>query len=190
MPPVNKKLDVNVKVSVSKRFITDNTVKTILLREHDWNEPKLSFQGKAIARSEENGKVMCNVLLDEANGHILKLSEGAIKYVGPLSTPVAQEIVVDTNVVEAEDLLEDAVDEDEEEESINLTSSRGWTAGEAYMDSRLSGSAEGFTSLNSCLMMDNGRYSSPLDYFLFFLPSCGSFLFHYPQHLLQARHNI
>jgi hypothetical protein len=40
MPPVNKKLDANVKVSVSKRFITDNTVKTILLREHDWNETK------------------------------------------------------------------------------------------------------------------------------------------------------
>ncbi|PHZ10027.1 uncharacterized protein RHIMIDRAFT_240135 [Rhizopus microsporus ATCC 52813] len=87
MPPVNKKLVVNVKVSVSKRFITDNTVKTILLREHDWNEPKLSFQGKTIARSEENGKVMYNILLDEANGHILKL-------------------------IEAEDLLEDAVDED------------------------------------------------------------------------------
>ncbi|ORE11111.1 hypothetical protein BCV72DRAFT_301190 [Rhizopus microsporus var. microsporus] len=87
MPPVNKKLVVNVKVSVSKRFITDNTVKTILLGEHDWNEPKLSFQGKTIARSEENGKVMYNILLDEANGHILKL-------------------------IEAEDLLEDAVDED------------------------------------------------------------------------------
>ncbi|CEG77605.1 hypothetical protein RMATCC62417_12321 [Rhizopus microsporus] len=125
MPPVNKKLDVNIKVSVSKHFITDNTVKTILLHEHDWNESKFSFQGKTIARSEENGKAMYNVLLDEANGHILKLSEGAIKYAGPLSTPVAQENVVDTNVVEAEGLLEDAVDEDEEEESIDLTSSCG-----------------------------------------------------------------
>ncbi|KAL4214148.1 hypothetical protein AB4K20DRAFT_1879007 [Rhizopus microsporus] len=83
MPPVSKKLDVNVKVSVSRRFITDITVKTILLREHDWNEPRLSFQGKTIARSEENDKVMYDVLLDEANGHILKLSEGVIKYVGP-----------------------------------------------------------------------------------------------------------
>ncbi|PHZ10704.1 uncharacterized protein RHIMIDRAFT_239526 [Rhizopus microsporus ATCC 52813] len=113
---------------------------------------------------------MYNVLLDEANGHILKLSEGAIKYVGPLSIPVAQEIVVDTNVVEAEGLLEDTVDEDEEKESIDLTSSRGWTVGEAYMNFRLSGSAEGFTSLNSRLMMNNGRYVSSLDYFLFFLP--------------------
>ncbi|RCH88728.1 hypothetical protein CU097_002153, partial [Rhizopus azygosporus] len=78
MPPVSKKLDVNVKVSVSRRFITDITVKTILLREHDWNEPRLSFQGKTIARSEENDKVMYDVLLDEANGHILKLSEGVI----------------------------------------------------------------------------------------------------------------
>jgi hypothetical protein len=88
MPPVNKKLDANVKVSVSERFSTNNTVKTILLREHDWNEPKLSFQGKTIARSEENGKVMHDVLLDEANGHVLKLNEGAIKYVDPLSTSV------------------------------------------------------------------------------------------------------
>ncbi|CEG80114.1 hypothetical protein RMATCC62417_14495 [Rhizopus microsporus] len=109
----------------TKRFITDNTVKTILFREHDWNEPKLSFQGKTIARSEKNGKAMYDVLLDEANSHILKLSKGTIKYVSPLSTPVAQEIAVDTNVVEAEDLLEDAVDEDEEEESIDLTSSCG-----------------------------------------------------------------
>ncbi|ORE04348.1 hypothetical protein BCV72DRAFT_243690 [Rhizopus microsporus var. microsporus] len=159
MPPVNKKLDVSVKVSVNKRFITENIVKIILFR-------------KTIARSEENGKVMYDVLLNEANGYILKLSEGTIKYVGPLSTPVAQEIVVDTNVVEAEDLLEDAVDKDEEEGSIDLTSSRGWTAGEVYMDSRLSDSAEGFTSLNSCLIMNNGRYVSSLDYFLFFLPSC------------------
>ncbi|CEI98115.1 hypothetical protein RMCBS344292_12232 [Rhizopus microsporus] len=119
MPPVN------VEVSVSKRFITDITVKTILLREHDWNEPKLSFQGKTIARSEENGKARYDVLLDEANGYILKFSEGTIKYVGPLSTPVAQKIVIDTNIVEAEDLLEDAVDEDEEEESVDLTSCRG-----------------------------------------------------------------
>ncbi|KAG1177873.1 hypothetical protein G6F70_008125 [Rhizopus microsporus] len=141
MPPVSKKLDVNVKVSVSRRFITDITVKTILLREHDWNEPRLSFQGKTIARSEENDKVMYDVLLDEANGHILKL-------------------------IEAEDLLQDAVDE----KSIDLTSSRGWTAGEVYVDSRLSGSGEGFTSLNSRLIMNNGRYASPLDYFLFFLP--------------------
>ncbi|CEG77499.1 hypothetical protein RMATCC62417_12239 [Rhizopus microsporus] len=113
---------------------------------------------------------MYDVLLDEANGHILNLSEGAIKYVGTLSAPVAQETVVDTNVVEVEDLLEDAVDEDEEEEYIDLTSNCEWTAGEAYMDSRLSGSAEGFTSLNSHLIMNNGRYASPLDYFLFFLP--------------------
>ncbi|CAO3672816.1 unnamed protein product [Rhizopus microsporus] len=84
----------------------------------------------------------------------------------PLSIPVAQEIVIDTNVVEAEDLLQDAVDE----KSIDLTSSRGWTAGEVYVDSRLSGSGEGFTSLNSRLIMNNGRYASPLDYFLFFLP--------------------
>ncbi|PHZ09288.1 uncharacterized protein RHIMIDRAFT_300054 [Rhizopus microsporus ATCC 52813] len=130
----------------------------------------LSFQGKTIARSKENGKVMYNVLLDEANGHILKLSEGAIKHVGPLSAPVVQEIVVNTNVVEAEDLLENAVDEDEEEESIDLTSSPGWTASEVYMNFRLSSSAEGFTSLSSRLMMNNGRCTFPLDYFLFFLP--------------------
>ncbi|CEJ02320.1 hypothetical protein RMCBS344292_16328 [Rhizopus microsporus] len=123
-----------------------------------------------IARSEENDKVMYDVLLDKASGHILKLSEGAIKYVGPLSTSVAQKIVIDANVVEAEDLLEDAVDEDEEEESINLTSSRGWTAGEVYIDSRLSGSGEEFTSLNSRLIMNNGRYACLLDYFLFFFP--------------------
>ncbi|CEG75851.1 hypothetical protein RMATCC62417_10829 [Rhizopus microsporus] len=107
MPAVNKELDVKLKI--------------ILLHEHDWNEPKLIFQGRTIARSEENSKVMYDVLLDEANGHILKLSEGSIKYVNLLTTPVTQETVIDTTIVETED----AVDEDEEEEAIELTSSRG-----------------------------------------------------------------
>lgn len=66
----------NVKISVSKHFIIDSTVKVILLCEHDWNKPELGFQGKAIAWSEENHKVMYDVLLNEANGHILKFSEG------------------------------------------------------------------------------------------------------------------
>ncbi|ORE06298.1 hypothetical protein BCV72DRAFT_305678 [Rhizopus microsporus var. microsporus] len=162
--------EVTKNITTSEVRVEATAIVTLLLHEHDWNEPRLSFQGKTIARSKENGKVMYNVLLDEANGHILKLSEGAIKHVGPLSAPVVQEIVVNTNVVEAEDLLENAVDEDEEEESIDLTSSPGWTASEVYMNFRLSSSAEGFTSLSSRLMMNNGRCTFPLDYFLFFLP--------------------
>ncbi|CEG78861.1 hypothetical protein RMATCC62417_13400 [Rhizopus microsporus] len=130
MPPVN------VKVSASKRFIIDNRAKFMLLCEHGWNEPKLSFQGKTIAPSEENGKVTYDVLLDEANGHILKLSEGCVKYVGPLTNSVAKETIIGTTVVETEDLLKDAVDEDKGEEAIDLTSSRGWTAGEVCMGSR------------------------------------------------------
>ncbi|ORE10367.1 hypothetical protein BCV72DRAFT_26222 [Rhizopus microsporus var. microsporus] len=109
---------------------------------------------------------MYDVLLDEANGHILKLNEDSIKYVNPLTTLVTQGTVINATIVEAED----AVDEDEEEEAIDLTSSRGWNAGEACIDSRLGDSVEGFASLNSRLMMNNGKYASSLDYFLFFLP--------------------
>ena len=47
MPPLN------VNVSISKRFIIDDTMKVILLRKHDWNEPKLNFQRKRVARSEK-----------------------------------------------------------------------------------------------------------------------------------------
>lgn len=68
---------VNVKASVSKHFIIDDTVKVTLLREHDWNEPKSGFQGKTIAWSEESNKVVYDVFLDEVNGHILKLSKGS-----------------------------------------------------------------------------------------------------------------
>ncbi|RCH86874.1 hypothetical protein CU097_010312 [Rhizopus azygosporus] len=56
---------VNVKASVSKHFIIDDTVKVTLLREHDWNEPKSGFQGKTIAWSEESNKVVYDVFLDE-----------------------------------------------------------------------------------------------------------------------------
>ncbi|RCH98322.1 hypothetical protein CU097_015032 [Rhizopus azygosporus] len=64
MPPVN------VKVSVSKCFITDITMRAILLREHDWNEPKLRFQGKMIARSEELKKLTDEKILKSSGGNL------------------------------------------------------------------------------------------------------------------------
>ncbi|RCH95066.1 hypothetical protein CU097_013024 [Rhizopus azygosporus] len=73
MPPVDKKLDVNIKVSVSKRFIIDITVKAILLREHDWNEPKLSFQGKTIARSEELKKLTDEKTFKSSDGSLVTI---------------------------------------------------------------------------------------------------------------------
>jgi hypothetical protein len=46
MPPANSNLDVNVEVSVNKRFITNIEVKNILQRMYDWNLPCLNFKEK------------------------------------------------------------------------------------------------------------------------------------------------
>jgi hypothetical protein len=175
MPQTSNKLDVNVIVSVSKRFITDNVVKSMLLERHDWNTPKLSFRGKTIAQSEVNGKVMYDVSLDEVPGIIIKVSRGSLKYVGPITSSSATEepenVAVDSG--ETEDLLEDAIqgDEQEEEEEVDLTPSDGWVTGEVYIDARRGGAASGYGLEKAYLKTNNSStLMSPLDYFLFFLP--------------------
>jgi hypothetical protein len=77
MPFVNKKLGANVKVSVSKGFITDNTVKTILLREHDWNEPKSEFLSPWLVRSIQictgHASVLPVLLYPQEYSHMFRL---------------------------------------------------------------------------------------------------------------------
>ena len=125
MPPASTQLDINVNVSVSKRFIKDSDVKNILLGKYDWNTPKLQFKGKTVGRSNVGNHVMY-------------------------------------------DVIDDAIQSEEEEEEIDLTPSDGWTSGEVFVDSRLC--SESYRQSSSKLNMENQRYESPLSYFLFFLP--------------------
>ncbi|KAK4518208.1 uncharacterized protein ATC70_001560 [Mucor velutinosus] len=68
-----------------------------------------------------------------------------------------------------EDMIEDAIEGDnEEEEGIDLTSG-GWTEGQVFVNSRLRQSGSDFCS-KSTLSMNYASVSSPLDYLLFFLP--------------------
>lgn len=136
--------------------------------------PDLKYIGKTIARSLVNGKVMYDAVLDRAMEHPFKVAEGSIKYLGPISTSNEQGTL--TSVEEAadsllEDLLKDAiVEDDDDEEEIDLTENYRWTAGEVFIDSRVSGSADGYTNINARLNMNNRRFAYPLEYFLFFLP--------------------
>ncbi|CEP07286.1 hypothetical protein [Parasitella parasitica] len=93
--------------------------------------------------------------LDEVNDKIIKIRQGSLKYVGPVITE--NETVMEQN------------DEAEEEDEVDLTATSEWAAGEVYIDSRVSGSADGYALSASKLNMNNRRYGIPLDYFLFFI---------------------
>lgn len=173
MPPANLNLNVNVRVSVSKRFIRHNEAKNVLQGKYDWNTPGLSFVGRTIARSSVNDVFKYDVILDEVPGITLTLSQGCLKYLGPVENalPIIEAPQNATGVVLNEDLLDDAIEEeDEEEDEIDLTPSDGWTAGEVYVDARLNGFADGFASSKARINLSNAQTASPLDYFLFFLP--------------------
>src|SRR6478735_6043719 len=138
MPPASTQLDINVNVSVSKRFIKDSDVKNILLGKYDWNTPKLQFKGKTVGRSNVGNHVMYDVILDEVPAVTMKLKQGCLKYLSPgASASITEEPNEPSNLpVVSEDLLDDAIQsEEEEEEEIDLTPGDGWTSGEVFVDS-------------------------------------------------------
>ncbi|WP_231278504.1 hypothetical protein, partial [Salmonella enterica] len=47
----------------------------------------------------------------------------------------------------------------------------GWACGEVYIDARVSGSADGYNRLNSTINMEGKKFATPLEYFMFFLPT-------------------
>ena len=184
MPKPSVNLDVNVLVSVSKRFITDKAVKAALQNKYDWNTPGLRFSGRTVSKTEINGVIVYDVLLDDLDAHI-KVAQGSLKYMGRItSTNIEPEVLQqerpENNELATEDLLENAVDDDfsdngekrdESGENIKDVDSRdGWRVGEIYIDSRLGGNADGYSRCTSKFTMTAKRYGSPLDYFLFFLP--------------------
>jgi hypothetical protein len=157
MPPANPNLDVNVEISVSKRFITNTEVRNILQDMYDWNSPGLSFKGRTVARATVRDRDGYEVILDDVPDYRLKLSAGCMKY---LSSN-------DNISINSE---HDAFTGDESEEEIDLTASNGWTTGEVYVDSRLD-AADGYVFDKSRFNMDNFLTSTPFDYFLYFLPT-------------------
>lgn len=172
MPPANRNLDINVLVSVAKRFIVNDEVKAVLVSKYDWNTPRLSFKGKTIATCSVNDKVFYDVILDEVPATTITLKEGCLKYIGPVETSATSNLEPVEATAEdlvTEDLLEDAIQEEEEEEvTIDLTPSDGWSTGEVYMDSRLCN--DSYNRSNASFHLPNYRNATPLDYFLFFLP--------------------
>ena len=171
MPPAHPNLDVNVLVSISKRFIKNVDAKNILRAKYDWNTPRLCFKGRTTGRSEVNNHVMYEVILDEVPGVRMTVKQGSIKYLGPLETGVpdtTDPTDVITALEETEDLLEDAIEEEDEQLEVDLTPTDGWTNGEVFVDSRLCG--ESYQQSKAKLNLVNSKNATPLDYFLFFLP--------------------
>lgn len=64
--------------------------------------------------------------------------------------------------------MENDVDKESEKE-INLTGIGEWTACKIYVDSRVSGSDDGYIKINSRLNIGNKISCSPFDHFFFFL---------------------
>lgn len=172
MPPANSKLAINVLVSISKRFINNVEAESILRDKYDWNTPLLSFKGVTTGRSEVNNRVLYDVVLNEVPGITLTIKQGCIKYLGPVEVPVSESTVAPEVVnvpIASEDLLEDAIQEEEEEDvEIDLTPAEGWSAGEVFIDNRLCNVS--YQNEKAKLMLSNAKYATPLEYFLFFLP--------------------
>ncbi|ORX91257.1 hypothetical protein K493DRAFT_304201 [Basidiobolus meristosporus CBS 931.73] len=138
MPPASKHLDVNVHVSVSKQLIKHKEVKQLLSLHFDWNTPSLSFKWVTTAHSTVNSNVKYDVVLNlyiKANGN---------DTLGNIEHATANT----TKSIVTEDLLEDAIQEEEQEEDeIDLTAADTWITEEVYIDSHTSGPAHGFTSV-------------------------------------------
>jgi hypothetical protein len=80
VPPANPNLDVNVEVSVNKRFITNIEVKIILQSRYDRNLLGLSFKGKIVAQTTTKGRDGYEAILDDASDCRLKRSASCLKY--------------------------------------------------------------------------------------------------------------
>ncbi|ORX78883.1 hypothetical protein K493DRAFT_308627 [Basidiobolus meristosporus CBS 931.73] len=83
---------------------------------------------------------------------------------------VKYDVILALSIV-TEDLLKDAIQEEEQEEDeIDLAAADTWITGQVHIGSSTSGPADGLTSLKAWLDMKNAGNASSLDYFLFFLP--------------------
>lgn len=173
MPRVNPKLDTNVRVSVSLRFIKDRNVREVLQQTYDLNAVGLSFKGRTLNRVSINGNVGYEVILDEVSAITMAMPATCLKYLSSnnsSSNRPTNEAGGSINI--AQTALTDSDDsegEETEEEEVDLTETEGWAAGEVYIDSRVQ-STDGFASEKSKFNMVNYRTSRPVDYFLMFLP--------------------
>jgi Transposase IS4 len=178
MPVVNRNLDVNVRISVTKRFISDNQALNMLGQKFDLNAPGLRFRGKTVARSNaSNGREVYDVMLDDIPAITVKISAAGLKYEGPLeasgmpATGVpAPEPTEETSDAQDEDLLEDAMAEESEDE-MDLTDidPERWIDGSVEHDHRRT-SGNGYHSLEAMFSLQDKFTKSTAEYFLYFLP--------------------
>ncbi|KAG2231649.1 hypothetical protein INT48_008243 [Thamnidium elegans] len=176
MPRVNPKLDVNVRVSVSLRFIKDKDVREALQQKYDLTAVGLSFKGITVGRVEVNGNAGYEAKLDEAPSFIMPIAATCIRYLESQNNLSSNNKGVSNSVPVVLEVVRDESDDSDEseeyenvEEELDLTPSDGWAAGEVYIDSRIQAS-NGYASKKAKLNLVNARFCRPVDYFLFFCP--------------------
>ncbi|KAG2228742.1 hypothetical protein INT48_001507 [Thamnidium elegans] len=140
MPRINPKLDVNVHVSVSLRFIKDKDVRETLQQKYDLTAVGLSFEGIAVSRVEVNGNAGYEVKLDEAPSFIMPIAAICIRYLESQNNLSSNNEGVSNNVPVALEVVREESDDSDEsekyenvEEELDLILSDGWAAGEVYI---------------------------------------------------------
>jgi hypothetical protein len=175
MPVTSKKLDINVRISVNKRFAKDKDAVEILKGKYDRNTRRLNFVGKTIGRVSNENKEMCEVVLDEAPAITLTIAARSFKYLGRSLTErnnvdnaVQEEAQSTANDEAFEDLLDDAIQEESCDE-VYLTNTDGWQADEVFHDNCIVQN-NSFRSKKASLCMISPKNKSSCDCFLRFLP--------------------
>ncbi|KAG2231783.1 hypothetical protein INT48_005438 [Thamnidium elegans] len=133
MPRVNPKLDVNVLVSVSLRFIKDKDVRKTLQQKYDLTAVGLSFEGITAGRVEVNGNAGYEVKLDEAPSLIMPIATTCIRYLESQNNLSSNNEGVSNSVPVVLEVVRDKSDDSDEseeyenvEEELDLTPSDGW----------------------------------------------------------------
>lgn len=192
MPRPNRKLNDHSNVTVSARFLRTTTAKTLLEGQYDFGAPLLSFKGRTVAQSVTNDqRTVFDVVLDVLPNEIYQLAPTSIKYVSEIPLEEASEtlmneaplveadsnggVVPDVDSDSDDDFLDDALqsgdgpdalDEDEEDSTIN---NENWRRREVYVDNRVN-SATGFVHIKARIFIDDPLNASPMKFFFRFLP--------------------
>lgn len=169
MPRMSTMITVDARISITYHHLKNSNVPELLKETHDFAAPGGFLEGKVISLSNDaDGKVICEVRLDDLQDHTFFFLGTKLKYKGPARSrrppvPVSVPVI-------AQDEEESTASESDEEvgEAPNSTNNNGWTMGPITVDTR--NISPSYTSATSRFNLPNRSTASPADYFFFFLP--------------------
>jgi hypothetical protein len=202
MGRVNKNLNENSIVKINAKFFKKTDVPAFLGQRYDFSSPGLTLNGRTVSkRTNDEGKIVFNVILDDLPGMAYTLYGTQIKYVGPVpetTTPDNNDGMEDMEIDadlggeeddDEDDVLDDAIQDPDEVDEVDRPEHDDyesennhsdddydssdddgtWLRRGLVADSRIT-SRQGFTAVKARMNMNNPETSSPLDFFLRFLP--------------------